>query len=85
VAGNELAEAVFRGEVDPAGNPYAGPFLEAFEHGRLDRAMVGCGESASLIGSIKTVAEIIDETVGVFWDEIERLARMLQGAATPGR
>ena len=84
VAGNELAEAVFRGEVDPAGNPYAGPFLEAFEHGRLDKAMVGCGESASLIGSIKTVAEIIEETVGVFWDEIERLARMLQGAASAG-
>ena len=80
VVGNELGEAVFRGDVDPAGNPYAGPFLEAFEHGRLDRAMVGCGESASLIGSIKTVREIIDETVAVFWAEIERLAGMLQGA-----
>jgi len=81
VASTELAEAVFRGEVDPAGNPYAGPFLEAFENGRLDKAMVGCGESASLIGSVKTVQEIIDETVEVFWAEIERLARMLQGAA----
>jgi enoyl-[acyl-carrier protein] reductase II len=80
IVGNELGEAVFRGEVDPAGNPYAGPFLDAFEHGRLDRAMVGCGESASLIGSIKTVAEIIDETVGGFWAEIERLAAMLHGA-----
>ena len=80
VVGNELGEAVFRGDVDPAGNPYAGPFLEAFEHGRLDRAMVGCGESASLIGSIKTVREIVDETVAVFWAEIERLAGMLQGA-----
>ena len=85
VAGTELAEAVFRGEVDPAGNPYAGPFLEAFENGRLDKAMVGCGESASLIDSIKTVREIIDETVEVFWEQIERLARMLQGVATqPG-
>jgi enoyl-[acyl-carrier protein] reductase II len=82
VAGNELAEAVFRGDVDPAGNPYAGPFLEAFENGRLDVAMVGCGESASLIGSVKTVREIIDETVAVFWDEIERLAGLLQGTAT---
>jgi enoyl-[acyl-carrier protein] reductase II len=77
VAGNELAEAVFRGDIDPAGNPYAGPFLEAFEHGRLDKALVGCGESASLIGSIKTVSEIIGETIEVFWAEIERLARML--------
>jgi enoyl-[acyl-carrier protein] reductase II len=81
VVGNDLGEAVFRGDVDPAGNPYAGPFLEAFEHGRLDRAMVGCGESASLIGSIKTVGDIVDETVTVFWTEIERLAGLLQGAA----
>jgi enoyl-[acyl-carrier protein] reductase II len=78
VARTDLAEAVLRGDVDPAGNPYAGPFLEAFENGRLDRAMVGCGESASLIGTIKPVREIIDETVAVFWQEIERLARMLQ-------
>jgi enoyl-[acyl-carrier protein] reductase II len=78
VAGNELAEAVFRGDIDPAGNPYAGPFLEAFEHGRLDKALVGCGESASLIGSVKTVREIIAETIEVFWAEIERLARMLR-------
>lgn len=76
VASTELAEAVFRGEVDPAGNPYAGPFLEAFENGRLDMAMVGCGESASLIGSVKTVRAIIDETVAVFWQEIDRLARL---------
>ncbi len=68
---------MFRGEVDPAGNPYAGPFLEAFEHGRLDKAMVGCGESASLIGSVKSVAEIIAETIDGFWTEIERLAAML--------
>ena len=77
VVGNELGEAVFRGDVDPAGNPYAGPFLEAFERGRLDVAMVGCGESASLVSSIKTVSEIIEETVGTFWAEIERLAGML--------
>ena len=82
VADTDLAEAVIRGEVDPAGNPYAGPFLEAFEHGRLDRAMVGCGESASLVDEVKSVREIIDETVAVFWAEIERLARLLQGAAT---
>jgi enoyl-[acyl-carrier protein] reductase II len=80
VARTELAEAVLRGDVDPGGNPYAGPFLEAFENGRLDQAMVGCGESASLIGSIKPVREIIDETVAVFWEEIERLAQMLQSA-----
>jgi enoyl-[acyl-carrier protein] reductase II len=81
VAGNDLAEAVFRGDIDPAGNPYAGPFMEAFEHGRVDKALVGCGESASLIGTIKTVKEIIDETVDTFWLEVERLAGMLEGKA----
>ncbi len=80
VVGNERAEAVLRGEVDMSEGPYAGPFLDAFDHGRLEVTMVGAGESASLISSIKTVREIIDETVGVFWEEIERLARMLQGA-----
>ena len=77
VADTELAQAVFRGDVDPAGNPYAGPFLEAFEHGRLDKAMVGCGESATLIGAVKSVAEIVAETVDGFWAEVERLAAML--------
>ena len=80
VADTDLAEAVARGEVDPAGNPYAGPFMEAFEHGRLDRALVGCGESAALVDSVKTVQEIVDETVEVFWREIERLAGLLQSA-----
>ena len=83
VVGNELAEAVFRGDVDPAGNPYAGPFLEAFEHGRLDVAMVGAGESASLIGEVKTVREIVDETIDQFWAELDRLAGMLTPAAPP--
>lgn len=76
VASTELAEAVFRGEVDPAGNPYAGPFLEAFENGRLDLALVGCGESASLVESVKTVADIIDETVSTFWSEVARLSSL---------
>jgi enoyl-[acyl-carrier protein] reductase II len=77
VVRNELSEAVFRGDIDPAGNPYAGPFLEAFEHGRLDKAMVGAGESATLVTTIKTVREIIEETVSVFWQEIERLSKLL--------
>lgn len=85
VADTDLAAAVSRGEVDPAGNPYAGPFLEAFEEGRLDRAMVGCGESAALVEDVKTVREIVDETVAVFWAEIERLARLLDGASIARR
>jgi len=82
VVGNELGESVFRGDVDvEAANPYAGPFLEGFDNGRLDVTMVGCGESASLIRSVTTVREIIEQTVSVFWAEIERLAGMLQGTA----
>lgn len=77
VVRNELSEAVARGDVDPAGNPYAGPFMEAFEHGRLDRAMVGCGESASLIGSIESVDDIVSTTVEGFWREVSRLASLL--------
>jgi enoyl-[acyl-carrier protein] reductase II len=81
VVRNELSEAVARGDVDPKGNPYAGPFMDAFKHGRLDRAMVGCGESASLVETVKSVAEIVDETVTVFWQEIERLASLLPADA----
>ncbi len=81
VIGNELAEAVFRGDLEVrSDNPYAGPFLEGFDHGRLDVTLVGAGESASLIESVKPVSQIIDETVSVFWAEIERLAGMLRGA-----
>jgi len=74
VVRNELSESVERGELDPKGNPYAGPFMEAFRDGRLDRAMVGCGESATLVTEVKTAAEIIDETMTGFWREIDRLA-----------
>jgi len=77
VVRNELSESVARGELDPKGNPYAGPFMEAFKHGRLDVAMVGAGESASLIDAVRPVADIIDETVDGFWREIERLASLL--------
>ena len=80
VVRTEFAEAVQRGDVPLNGNPYAGPFMEAFEHGRIDLAMVGAGESATLVEAIKPVADIIDETVTGFWREIERLAGLLQPA-----
>jgi enoyl-[acyl-carrier protein] reductase II len=74
---NEYAEAVARGDIDPKGQPYAGPVLDMFETGDLDLAMVGAGESAALLSEIKTAADIIDETVTGFWQEIERLAALL--------
>jgi enoyl-[acyl-carrier protein] reductase II len=81
VVRTQLAEAVQRGDVALDGNPYAGPFMEAFENGRIDLAMVGAGESATLVQGIKPVAEIIGDTVAGFWREIERLAALLQPAA----
>ena len=79
VVRNDLSEAVARGDVDPKGNPYGGPFMEAFANGRLDLAMVGCGETASLIGSVETVESIVSSTVDGFWREVERMAALLDG------
>ncbi len=74
---NEVAEAVARGDIDPKGQPYAGPVLEMFDNGDLNLAMVGAGESAALFSEIKTAATIIDETVTGFWQEIERLGALI--------
>ena len=76
---NELSEAVDRGDVDPAGNPYGGPFMEAFANGRLDKAMVGCGESASLISSIESVESIVTSTVDGFWSVVDRMSALSAG------
>ena len=83
VVRNEFSESVVRGEVEMNGNPYAGPFMELFKHGRTDLAMVGSGESAVLVESIQPAAEIIADTVAVFWREMERLAALLKPARTP--
>jgi enoyl-[acyl-carrier protein] reductase II len=74
----EFAERVLRGEIDPKGNPYGGPALEVFTEGRMDRAMAGVGESASLIHEVKPASDIIRETVSTFWQEMERLADLLK-------
>ena len=74
---NEFAEAVARGDIDPKGQVYAGPVLELFQTGDLGLAMVGAGESAALLTEIKTAAEIVEETITGFWQEIERLAGLL--------
>jgi enoyl-[acyl-carrier protein] reductase II len=79
----EVADKVLRGEIDPKGNPYAGPALEVFREGKMERAMAGVGESASLIHDVKSAADIVQETVDVFWREVERLAGLLKPAATP--
>jgi enoyl-[acyl-carrier protein] reductase II len=80
VVRNDFSDSVARGDLQPNGNPYAGPFLELFKNGRVDLAMVGAGESASLVRSIQPAAEIVAETVTVFWREMERLAGLLKPA-----
>jgi enoyl-[acyl-carrier protein] reductase II len=80
VVRNALSEAVVRGEIEMNGNPYAGPFMELFENGRTDMAMVGSGESAVLVEAVLPAAQIIEETIAVFWREMERLAALLKPA-----
>ena len=77
VVKNDYSERVANGEIDPAGNPYAGPALELFNEGRTDKAMAGAGETTVLIDKIKPAGEIVEETVRGFWREIERLAGLL--------
>ena len=81
VVRTELAEAVQRGDVPLDGN-LRGPFMEAFENGRIELAMIGAGESATLVQEIKPVADIIDETVAGFGRD--RTPRRSAGATLSG-
>ena len=44
--------------------------------GDVENSMGTAGESAGLIHHVKTVAEVIDDTIEGFWGEIDRLAAM---------
>ena len=50
--------------------------MKLFYEGRIDLALVGCGESAVLIDTVKPAAQIIQDTVIEFWGEIERLSAL---------
>jgi len=71
-----FAEAVARGEAGHKKNPYAGDAMALFYEGRTDLALVGCGESAVLIDEVKPAAQIVQDTVREFWEEIDRLAAL---------
>jgi enoyl-[acyl-carrier protein] reductase II len=71
-----FAEAVLRGEAGDRSKPYAGEPLKNFYEGRTDLALVGAGESAVLIDAVKPAAEIVQDTVREFWEEIDRLAAL---------
>ena len=74
VVANDYSEKYRRGEIERNGNPYGGNALACFFEGRTDLAMVGGGESAVLFDTVKSAAEIVDDTIAGFWKEIERLA-----------
>jgi len=76
-ARNEFSERIKKGEiVAKPGNPYFGDAKACFYEGRTDLAIVGVGESAILVDAIKTVEQIMTETVSGFWNEIDRLASL---------
>ena len=68
------AEAVARGEAGQNQGPYAGDAGAMFYRGKMDVALIGCGESAVLIDEVKSAGDIVTDTVREFWEEIERLA-----------
>ncbi len=74
------AEAVARGEVGQNQGPYAGDAGAMFYRGKMDVALIGCGESAVLIDEIKSAGDIVTDTVREFWEEIERLADLRKPA-----
>ena len=74
------AEAVARGEAGQNQGPYAGDAGAMFYRGKMDVALIGCGESAVLIDEVKSAGEIVSDTVREFWEEIERLADLRKPA-----
>lgn len=73
---NAYSDRVRSGEIDPKGNAYCGDGRATFYDGDLDVAIVAAGESAVLVDAVKPAAQIIEETIQVFWEQIERLAAL---------
>ena len=49
-----------------------------YVNGDVDNTSGAAGESAGLIHEIKSVQQIVDETIAGFWREIDRLAALRQ-------
>ena len=47
-----------------------------YVQGDVDNTSGAAGESAGLIHELKSVQQIVDETIAGFWREIDRLARL---------
>jgi enoyl-[acyl-carrier protein] reductase II len=73
----DLAQRVAAGECAPGRSKDLVQNL--YIDGRTDLAMGSAGESAALVHQVKSVADIIDETVSGFWHEVDRLAALRAG------
>ena len=47
-----------------------------YVNGDVDNTSGAAGESAGLIHELKSVRQIVDDTIESFWREIDRLARL---------
>jgi len=47
-----------------------------YVNGDVDNTSGAAGESAGLIHELKSVRQIIDDTIESFWREIDRLSRL---------
>ena len=56
--------------------PRGGLIDMLYVQGDVDNTSGAAGESAGLIHELKSVHQIVDETIAGFWREIDRLARL---------
>jgi len=54
-----------------------------YVNGDVDNTSGAAGESAGLIHELKSVRQIIDDTIASFWREIDRLAALRPNTLTP--
>jgi enoyl-[acyl-carrier protein] reductase II len=70
----DLARRVAAGECPPG--RAQDMVRDLYTGGRIDLALGSAGESAGLIRDIKSVKDIIEETVSGFWCELDRLSAL---------
>ncbi len=70
-----------RAALEYADNPAAPPKLGSvfdtlYIGGDVDNSMGSAGQSAALVHEVKSVQQIVDDTVAGFWQQVDRLAGM---------
>jgi enoyl-[acyl-carrier protein] reductase II len=77
------AEAVASGERER--HPPMATLEMLYINGDVDNTSGSAGESAGLIHEVKSVQEIVDDTIAGFWRELDRLAALRPGKAAEPR